>query len=307
MMNVGQLEEWILKVVERANAGHPNEDMRVELKSGWKDPVHAARQLAGLCNAASGADVLWVVGVAEKGEIGKRVVGAVENELASWLPAVQSCFVGSPAPAMIQHLAVAVGDLTVVGMVFDTSRAPFVLKCTSDGRRPSSEVVFREGSTTRNATHTDLVRMLAPRVEMPSLYFLAASVDLKACQPNLNPSGSFELAAQVLVVGTAAHIVTHLSSVVLTDAAGTRHVFPLPLQSRAPAISVSGHATLDILHRSNFGPEAQPSLQVNAPLDLSLRLHVRGSALPAIESIPMRAVSGGIPSAMWIYDLPSPT
>jgi len=93
-MKPTEIEGWALSVINRALAGQPVEDARVELKSKWPDNAHgAARRIAGHANAAHGEPILWLIGIDEKN---RQVVGADYVELASWWSQVQSLFAELP-------------------------------------------------------------------------------------------------------------------------------------------------------------------------------------------------------------------
>ena len=62
------------------------EDARVELKADWIDESKMARRLAGHANAANGEHVLWLFGVDEKAEKGRRVPGVQPAELEKRWP-----------------------------------------------------------------------------------------------------------------------------------------------------------------------------------------------------------------------------
>jgi len=87
---------------------------------------------------------------------------------------VRACFDGL-APALV-HLAVPTADGTVVGLLFDTTRAPFVVKNpahgTAGGGPVELEVPWREGTAVRSARREDLVRLLVPLQQLPEVELL---------------------------------------------------------------------------------------------------------------------------------------
>lgn len=134
-MRLTQIEAWALKVADDITQGHPVEDARVEVKSKWPEPNGAARRIAGHANAAYGEPILWIIGI---DETKREVVGADKNDLASWYPQVQAEF-SELAPNVID-LNVPYGEKTMVALLFDTERAPFVVKkpCVWQTRRGAS-------------------------------------------------------------------------------------------------------------------------------------------------------------------------
>jgi len=172
------IELWINRVAERVARGSPLEDSRVELKRDWpQDHNKAARQIAGLCNAMAGDDVLWIVGIDEK--VG--VVGAQHSDLATWWPTVASEFDGTyPRP---QDLIVNLRTADVIALVFETDRAPYVVRNAMHGKPNGGpvawEVPWREGASTRTARRADLLRILIPTQSLPTVEVVRASADLR--------------------------------------------------------------------------------------------------------------------------------
>lgn len=171
-----EIEDWTLRIADRVQAHEPVEDFRVEIKSAWpEDAERAARRLAGHCNAAHGESVLWVVGLDEE----RGIVGASQNELANWWPEVQKHF-SSRSPDLVRDMVVSVGDTSVVGLLFATDRAPFVVKNPAFGQPAGgpveTEVPWREGTSVRSARHEDLIRLLSPMQRLPEMTVLEAAL-----------------------------------------------------------------------------------------------------------------------------------
>ncbi len=173
-MKAHQIESWALSIIERVEAGQPIEDSRVELKSEWIPAEKAARRIAGHANAASGAPILWLIGVDE----GEGAVGARREDLADWYPQVQSQFDGL-APQLVDH-DIPVGDKTIVALLFETERAPFVVKNPCFGKEGGGpvalEVPWREATSTRSARRADLLRLLSPLQALPDFEVLGGTL-----------------------------------------------------------------------------------------------------------------------------------
>lgn len=167
------IESWVLRVVDQASRTQHCEDSLVELKRDWPSPQTAARILAGHANAAHGAHILWIIGVDE--QLG--VVGAPATELSNWFSAVRSFF-DAVAPSL-RDLNVTVGDRTVVALLFETDRAPYMVRNPafgSPGGGPvEREVPWREGRKTITSRREHLIRMLAPITELPDVECMDAS------------------------------------------------------------------------------------------------------------------------------------
>ncbi len=165
-MKSHEIEAWALSVIDRVNAHEPDEDFLVELKSSWPDDhAKTARQIAGHANAARGENLLWLIGVSQR----RGVVGVDRHELATWYDQVKSNFNGIP-PAVIDRNLDVEGK-TVVALLFDTSYSPYVVKNPrfnkSGGGWVEFEVPWREHTSTRSATHNDLIKLLVPIQKMP--------------------------------------------------------------------------------------------------------------------------------------------
>jgi len=170
-MRAHEIENWALRIIEQVESGQPNEDYRVELKAEWPDAKKAARRIAGHANAAHGEPILWLIGVDEE----KGVVGVNNEELANWSAQVRAEFDGL-APQMLRDLNIPVAGTTAVALLFDTDRAPYLVKNPaygqSNGGPVQLEVPWREARSTRTASRSDLLRLLSPMQRTPSLELL---------------------------------------------------------------------------------------------------------------------------------------
>ncbi|MEQ9616388.1 MAG: hypothetical protein RLN61_15170 [Algiphilus sp.] len=159
-----------MDVIARVHAGKAVEDYRVELKREWPDPAKAARRIAAHSNASFGSDVLWILGVDED----TGTVGVVPEELANWWPSVTSHFDG--VGPSLTHITLSIEGKTVVCLLFDTGRPPYVTKNPQYGKSGSGpvslEVPWREGTSVRSATRNDLIRLLVPTTSQPELEIL---------------------------------------------------------------------------------------------------------------------------------------
>lgn len=163
-MRPSQIEAWTLRVLEAIEKRAPTEDSQVELKAEWPDPKKAARQIAGHANAAHGEPILWLIGVDEK--VGG--VGAEREELSKWWPQVESQF-DALAPRFVD-LNIPVNGLTVVALLLETDRAPFVVN--NPAANMDKEVPWREGTRVRSARRADLIKLLEPLERLPEVELL---------------------------------------------------------------------------------------------------------------------------------------
>jgi hypothetical protein len=169
-MNQFQIEAWVLKIIEQVENGKPDEDSRVELKSTWPEPPKAARRLAAHANSVHGEPILWIIGVDQKGRI---VVGADHMELSTWYQQVKAEF-DDIAPSM-RDLNVNYKDKTVVALLLETERFPFVIKSKDD----RLEVPWREGTLTRSAKRSELLKLLIPLQYLPNIEVLSAEAKVE--------------------------------------------------------------------------------------------------------------------------------
>ena len=164
-----QIENWALQIIERVESKQSIEDSRVELKSKWIDPQKGARRLAGHANAARGEPILWLIGIDED----EGVKGVEKEELSVWMNKVQTAF-ESTSPSL-QDIAISHNGKTVLALLFETDRAPFVIKVPEFGKMkglPSHEVPWREGTETRTARRSDLIKILVPIIHEPEIELL---------------------------------------------------------------------------------------------------------------------------------------
>jgi hypothetical protein len=167
-----QLENKANDVLARVTARQPIEDSYVECKTDWPDEYpRAARQLAGSANAARWEPVTWLIGVDERNA---AVPGAIEAELSNWYARVQAEFDGV-APALLMSIAVRWNSVTVVALLFETDRPPYVVKM-GPGRM---DVPLREGNGTRSAYRSELLRLLAPFEKQPEIESIGCRLSVR--------------------------------------------------------------------------------------------------------------------------------
>jgi hypothetical protein len=159
-MRTHEIENWALSIIDRVKARQPVEDQRVELKSVWPEDLNrAARRVAGHANSARGEPILWLIGVDETA----GVVGAAGTvDPARWYSQLAAEFDGL-APDVFP-VNVPVEGKTVVALLFDTERAPFVVKVAGHDRL---EVPWRGSTSVRSARRDELLRILSPLQRLP--------------------------------------------------------------------------------------------------------------------------------------------
>lgn len=164
-----EIELWAHQAIDRATQGQPVEDSRVELKREWIDPAKAARRIAGHANAARGDSILWVIGVDEAA----GTVHGVSMGFDRWWPSVAACF--DEAVPAVHDIDMHRGDATIIAIEILTDRAPYVVKVHGNGG-VDREVPWREGTHTRSARRSDLLRVLVPATARPSASVISGTV-----------------------------------------------------------------------------------------------------------------------------------
>ncbi len=231
-MRKTDIEHWALNVIERVKNGQSVEDSRVELKATWIDHSKAARRIAGHANAAHGETILWLIGVDEK----QGVKGVDYNEFANWFNAVTSQFDGVIPDST--SISVPYRGLAVLAIIFETDRAPYVVKNPSGGLI-QFEVPWRDGTSTRSAKRAELLRMLVPLQRIPTIEVLSG--DLTARYRSKDNTWLWQLELQLYVASmlqttlaipfhqcsATLELSPHLPLTALTDLA----LRPPPLQS----------------------------------------------------------------------------
>lgn len=175
-MRSPEIEAWALNVIERVKNKQPIEDSRVELKSDWPhDASKTARRIAAHANAARGEPILWLIGVGEE-----SVTGVAQIEIAEWYGAIKSWFDGV-APDLTD-LNLAIASKAVAALLFQTSRAPFVVRNPAFGKPEGGpvefEVPWREHTAVRTAGRNELLRLLLPVGKLPLVELLGAKLVL---------------------------------------------------------------------------------------------------------------------------------
>jgi hypothetical protein len=162
-LNNAHREAWANEVIDRVLAKQPVEDSRVEVKREWILPEKAAARLGAHANAMRGPDVMWLFGVDEKkGEI----VGVPAQELANWMPQVESYF-DEVAPRCVHDLVLMRDGKAIVALFFETTRVPYVVK--RPNASPHLYVPYRGSTSVREAHRSELLQMLLPQAEIPAV------------------------------------------------------------------------------------------------------------------------------------------
>ena len=203
LMRTSQIEFKVAQLLEIVDRGGSIEDNLVELKSELSSNHHkVARQIAAHANAARGEDILWVVGVDEK----RVVVGIKEFELADWWPRTERCFDDGVTPTLFSLVVKVDESHSVLALVFNTRRAPFVVK-TENAVGPNTEVPWREGNSTRSAKRTDLLKILVPAQRIPRIDVLGGKARLYWSRESDSPRLSCAIEVECYVSTSSADVV----------------------------------------------------------------------------------------------------
>jgi hypothetical protein len=195
-MNLRQLEERVIEVCDRIKSQQKIEDSMIELKASFVDPKKAAGILAGQANALHGERALWIIGVDENAGTIEGITD--KTELANWLPQVESQFDG-PAPSLVFDKCVFYyDDKLVVGLLFDTDQAPYVVKNPRKGQQSADDkhidfwIPVRVGKQTRTAKREHLLRILTPLESAPQCEVLSCELyeELQNVPGDILPNGN---------------------------------------------------------------------------------------------------------------------
>lgn len=171
-MRDAEIEVRVRNAVNSLRIGSNGEDDAVEFKAQWPSPPEdAARQLAGGGNLRAGEPLIFVIGVHDR-------TGAATHpervEPADWYAQLRSRFDERLAPELERTMLVSVDeDTQVTALVFGTSRAPYVVSVP--GLTGYMEVPMRRGTGTQSASRRDLMQLLAPTVDAPSISVASAN------------------------------------------------------------------------------------------------------------------------------------
>lgn len=170
-MHSSRVEARVRQAIESKRKGPGGEDDFIEFKRDWpEDTKKFARQLAGSLNRAGSEPVLVIIGVDDR-------TGAVTNppaqDMSNWWPAVTKHF-NQVQPEIVKDIGVQVDeDSFVHALVISSDRAPYVFATGADPTR--FEIPIREGTRTVTARRDQIMRMLVPAVELPTIHILEAS------------------------------------------------------------------------------------------------------------------------------------
>lgn len=163
-MDKAELEARVQQLVRGVVNGPYREDARVEFKTEWPaDHYRAARRIAALANASGVDNVLWIIGVDDKA---RSVVPARPEDMATWWPQVERQFEGMKPPTYDLHVITEWGS--VVALLFDATRVPYVVRVPSGGAI-ESEVPWRDGTRTRTARRDELLQILVEKASAPDV------------------------------------------------------------------------------------------------------------------------------------------
>jgi hypothetical protein len=179
VLSSAQLEATVLDLVTAVIAGTRIEDDLVECKRTWPE-VSKARQLAGAANSAHGSPLLLIIGLDEDA---RKIVSPDDTDPATWWARMSARFDQEVAPTLVRHLRIPVGEgNSVIALLFETDRAPYVVKNFSGGS-PEREIPVRGATGTRSAHRTELLRMLAPTILTPRTTIIDAQIFCKRHDP----------------------------------------------------------------------------------------------------------------------------
>lgn len=247
-MNKIQVETRVGNQVARVLDGHQIEDDYVECKGEWyTDHKKAARQIAGLCNAARGEDAMWIVGIDEDAHA-LRALPTTEH--STWWAQVKKWFADDVAPE-VDTIVVGVPGGSVVALVFTTDRAPYAV--TVANHRVSREIPWRETNSTATATRSQLLSVLVPNLGTPELELINPEVvSIAVDDPDTLPDTLHFTADLFISAADRAMLPSHRWSLTISadewDQEGwgplrpTLHVQRIGIDEEGPGLRVLDHS-----------------------------------------------------------------
>ncbi len=178
MFSRQSIEYRVIHILDGVIEKRQTEDRTFELKTEWpkqEESYDTARQIAGHANAARGEPIIWIIGANQRNRV---VCGAPSQEVKPWHDPHRKHFDGEIMPALLDSLVVPYKDTSVVAMVFDTTRAPYVIKVPHiQGSKCRYEVPFRSGENAYTSTREQLLRILVPASQQPSIEIIRIDVN----------------------------------------------------------------------------------------------------------------------------------
>lgn len=314
-MRPNELEVWVLGILDRVRKGQGIEDSRIELKRDLPEPVKAARQLGGHANAAAGGSILWVIGVDENG----KIVGVDHTEVTVWWAKIGSRF-DMLAPQLIMDLQVPFQEVTVSALLFDTTRAPYVIKNPIGGS--PYEVPWREGTGTRTANRADLLRILSPLQTLPDIEVISgtATAMIRGRKPPFKLEWRLQISLYITPASDTKLVLPfhrcrlefflehqkrfRVEQIVLTPKVSTeeidREALSFPRGFEVPSHTVTAQVTRTELILE--GPSrivclaettTEPAEDIHVPLHLTLSIGAARSTNPVVCDVEMLPFSSG--------------
>lgn len=250
------------------------EDAGVELKGTPPSPETKAGQLAGAANASGGDPIVWVFGIADDGSF----VDIAGFDFDQWFAKIPSQFDGPYPEPTIAWLEEEGHGLLAVS--FRTDHAPYVVKRSSNPQQ--RDMPWREGSHTRSATRSELIRMLLPQARLPRIEFLGGAIAFET-KPGQHPDqhGEFSFSAELFIEHADAggiHLSQHRCAATIRIG---EQVFTAP----------AGHVSLQSMERE---PHLQPS---------SIRPTSAGLYMQSAGSFAFHTKRIELPSVFILHDL----
>lgn len=180
-MQSSELEVRVLSAIEAIKQHRLGEDDMVEFKAEWPEPdkERFVRQLAGSLNRAAGETIVLVIGVDERTGEHFPWTG---RELSTWWPSVQKHF-DQALPELVRDRSMVIaGGKSIRALAISSDRAPYILKLGQ-----SREILIREATGTRPAARDEILRMLVPAMQIPSVDVLRIGATLEEDHGNPDP------------------------------------------------------------------------------------------------------------------------
>jgi hypothetical protein len=131
-----------------------------------------------------GQDIVWIIGIDDDAGV---IVGAEKEEVGDWYAQVCRYF-DQAAPELSLTRVTSYKDRSVVALLFDTSAYPYVVTKGDKKGAFEREVPMREGTRTRSARRSEIVRLFSLEREGRTIEITHCTVEAEL-YPWQPPSG----------------------------------------------------------------------------------------------------------------------
>jgi len=168
-MKKEEIEKWAREVIERTKRGYVDEtsfeECKLEFPDSGKKYFDWAKQIGGMANASNGEQFIFIVGVNYDKQKQQFITRSVEHiNFAEFKDRLTKHFDERKAPEIADSKSFEFDNTTMMAIVFNSSKVPYVLKNqNSPNAFPEYIVPWSEGTGSRAANRSNLLDILQPK------------------------------------------------------------------------------------------------------------------------------------------------